>query len=129
MILTAVLISLTRAVDKADVAHGQAEVDEVAVRVVYGINTVLELSRQYPDNPHQQRVDLPQNGVAYVVLGLEDHILVKQTRNDGATVEMVIYNDQGSLITGKVLSSSPYLIVDYRPGSDTIQLRAPFEGV
>ena len=129
MILTAVLVSLTRAVDTADVAHGQAEVDEIAAMMVYGINTVLDLSRQYPGISHQQRVELPQNGVAYVVLGLEDRIMVRQTRNNGATVEMVIYNDEGSVIAGKVLSSSPYLVIDYQPDSDTIHLRSPFEGV
>ncbi len=129
MILTSVMISLTQAVDSTDVAHGQAEVDEVAARVVYGINTVLELSRKYPEVAHEQRVDFPKSGVSFVVLGLEDRIVVRQTRNNGASVEMVIYNDQGSVISGKVRSSTPYLIIDYQPGSNTIQLRAPFEGV
>ena len=60
MILTSVMISLTQAVDSTDVAHGQAEVDEVAARVVYGINTVLELSRKYPEVAHEQRSTSPR---------------------------------------------------------------------
>jgi len=128
MILTSVLMSLTKAVDRTDVMHGQGEVDGVAIRVVMGINSVIDLVQHYPGASHEQRVDLPKHNVAYVVRGLDDSILVRQMRNNGASIEMVIYNDLGYVITGKVLSSSPYLVVDYQPGSNLIKLRTPFEG-
>ncbi len=125
MIMTAVLLSLTKAVDKVNIATGQVEVDEVASRVIMGINNIQDLAQRYPDVTHQQKIDLPQHGFNYIIMGLDDRLVVRQTRNHGASIEMVIYHDQNNILTGKVYSFSPSLIIDYQPGSNEILLRPP----
>lgn len=128
LILSAVVVSMAEAVNRTHTANAEVEVSEVASRVMVSLEGVLGMVGQHPQMPFQTRVELPHHNIGYVVLGQNDRIKVQQTVLHGATVEMVIYNDEGIDITGRVLSSAPYLIIDYQPGSGVIQLRPPFAG-
>ena len=128
LIMGAVMVSIAESVDRATLANGQVEVDEVAARVGVTIEALLDLVRHDPDSSYQRLVILSHNSVGYSIVGRGDRFTVTQTAVNGAFAEMIIYNELGITITGRVGSSAQNLLIEYQPVQRELRFSLPVSG-
>lgn len=128
LILSAVVVSVGDAVNENNRAVAASQVTEIAARLAVAVEESLAQIRTHPEQPLLRKVDLVHQGFGYVVLVSNEKIKVTEKVLHGSVAEIIIYNDVGIIITGRVESSAPFLMIDYLPGSGEMLIRAPISG-